>query len=360
MWSTDSWVPFGLNGSFEDVRSTHTMAGAGLRWRPKKTLRDYQEAAVTAMLRDEQGLLRQSAGCISGDALISLSRAGKGFKAPLERVVASFNGGATKGHRWDRSIPTLIRAPFADGSVRLARLIDARSSGKKPIFRLSLHEAVGRGVKPGWRSEGFEPHLFRFVKATGNHRFLTPFGWVEMRDLVVGDFVMVEGGFPTGRGAKSYYPSRAVPNHPHAASRGRGKIYVPTHRLVAEAALNEMTLEVFIAAIAAGASGLRFLNPREYVVHHKDENSRNYALENLEVLTPDQHRKEHRECSVRNLTSRLVPAEVKAIDFVGEEETYDLEVEDAHGAGDQVLALAREVGDLVVVLIRGQVRANFR
>lgn len=75
VWSTEAWVPFGLNGSFEDVRSTHTMGGAGSRWRPKKAPRDYQEAALTAMLRDEQGLLRQSAG--SGKTLTLLTFAAR-------------------------------------------------------------------------------------------------------------------------------------------------------------------------------------------------------------------------------------------------------------------------------------------
>lgn len=66
--------PLGGISAVEDVRSNGVaLVGHPLKWAPKKTPRDYQEAALARMDREEQGLLRQSAG--SGKTLTLLTQA---------------------------------------------------------------------------------------------------------------------------------------------------------------------------------------------------------------------------------------------------------------------------------------------
>lgn len=64
--------PLGGLSAVEDNR-TNGVAFDPIEWRPKKTPRDYQEAALERMNREEQGLLRQSAG--SGKTLTLLTHA---------------------------------------------------------------------------------------------------------------------------------------------------------------------------------------------------------------------------------------------------------------------------------------------
>lgn len=66
----------GGRSTFEDARCTCSPGLlASIPWAPKKALRDYQEAALERMDREEQGLLRQSAG--SGKTLALLTFAAR-------------------------------------------------------------------------------------------------------------------------------------------------------------------------------------------------------------------------------------------------------------------------------------------
>lgn len=71
VWSKS---PLGGLSTFEDYRASGT-AFDSVEWRSKKAPRDYQEAALERMDREEQGLLRQSAG--SGKTLTLLTFAAR-------------------------------------------------------------------------------------------------------------------------------------------------------------------------------------------------------------------------------------------------------------------------------------------
>lgn len=70
--------------------------------------------------------------------------------------------------------------------------------------------------------------------------------------------------------SKGYLLQRRA-DHPFADSDG----YVPQHRLVMEEAIG------------------RYINPREFDVHHKDEDVKNNKLSNLQLLTKAEHRRIH-------------------------------------------------------------------
>lgn len=78
-----------------------------------------------------------------------------------------------------------------------------------------------------------------------------------------------KGGQPvTGNG----YVREYCPDHPYADPDG----YVLQHRLVVERSIG------------------RVLDPKEQV-HHRDQNKQNNELPNLEVLSPKEHNRLHRE-----------------------------------------------------------------
>lgn len=301
-----------------DERTEGDAALAGQVPPHRLPLYGYQEHAVQAAIEKQNCLVRAPTGCLTGDTLVGINRAGKGSQMRLDHVVRMFNGGSSHGRTWRSDIPTFVRAPCEDGVVRLCRLLGATESGKREVFTLSL--------------DGLQ------VRGTCDHRVLTPLGWVPLGELRVGDYVLVEDTRrpvpKDGPKSKPQYHVRVLREHPYAGRWGvhwsKGGGSVPVHRLVAEARLNGMGLEEFVAAVKQRSSGLRFLDPREWAVHHGDRNSRNNNPENLHVLTHSEHKAEHKDESVASLEVRLVPRRVIDVSYYGVEDTYDLEVETAH------------------------------
>lgn len=299
-------------------------------------LAPFQEDAIQRIMRRQQCIVRSPTGCVDGDSIVTINRCGKGAKMRLSHVVHMFNGGVTSGRSWDPAFPTMVRAPFPDGTVRLARLLSATCSGVRPVYELRLIGGIS-------------------IVATGDHRVMTPFGWIPIDGLQHGDFVLTDGGIQTkSHTSKNWYKLRTCREHPFAARRGvnplKGGWTVAEHRLVAEARDNGMTLDEFLVAVEAHQPGLKFYDPREFVVHHLDEQPRNNDPDNLQVLTKAAHRHEHRSGSIANLTAKLVPVEVESVEYVGERETFDLEVEGAtafiangmavHNSGKTTIAIA--------------------
>lgn len=70
------------------------------------------------------------------------------------------------------------------------------------------------------------------------------------------------------------------------------------------------------------------LKPGDVVhVHHKDENHLNNSLENLEILSPEEHLKLHGEQYVTNVLEKVAYETVVSIEEYGQEPTYDLELD---------------------------------
>lgn len=261
-------------------------------------------------------------GCLTGETMVMINRAGKGGRMRLDHIVHMQNGGKAGGKRWDMSIPTRVQCSD-DGFGRLAILERAIVSGVKPVFRV---EAGGHSVR-----------------GSADHPFLTPRGWVRLRDLRVGDEVFrLEHPVKGPKSPKKQYKPVCVssahpfhvyveqmikrygdrsdePRHLHRAWR------VAEHRLVAEAQLNGIPYPTFLRRVKAGdIAGLRFLDPSAYAVHHIDENPRNNDPSNLMVMTHDEHKRHHGEDNAGNVLWRNVAYRIDSIEPDGEEQTYDL------------------------------------
>lgn len=310
----------------------------------------FQRDVVERARLHQSGILRSPAGCLVGDTVIGTNRATLGRPMKLAHVVRMYNGGSASGRTWDTRIETRVRAPHQDGAVRLSRVLGATASGVRPVYELKL--------ECGLRVEG-----------TADHRVMTPFGWVAIGDLVPGaDYVMFDdtrGRRPIKRVLKKSKPSylmRHCPGHPQAVARGKGCFSVVLHRLVVEAQMNGLPLEEFIKRVRAGARGLRFLSP-DLVVHHDDRDTRNNELSNLIVMTEAEHKQVHAADCTRNFQARLAPSRVVSVEYSGEKETYDLEVEDAgafmangiavHNSGKStaLLRLISQLGQRTLVVV---------
>ncbi len=256
-------------------------------------------------------------GCLAGDTLVSINRAGKGYSLRIADLVHMHQGGARGGKRFDPCIPTMVRAMLDDGTVGLVRLDDAYTSGTLQTFRLSLDDG-------------------KQIEATSDHRFWTTRGWLRLDQLRVGvDEVFVEESrrpIKRGRKQKPWYRLRVTKLHPHRGRRGIrvGQPTVPLHRLVVEASMNQIPLKEYLRRLNEGPiDGLVFLDP-SLVVHHKDENPANNALSNLEVMTDLQHKQVHRDLALANIAVKVKPSLVTGLERLGEVPTYDLSMAGPH------------------------------
>ncbi len=301
----------------------------GLRdWVPA-FMTGYQQDAVMS-LGHRSGHLWHAAGCLDGDTEIVVNRNGGARRMTIRELVYRFNGGISRHPRngrmtvWDQSMPVYAQSiDEADGFIKKNRIMAAVASGRKVVYRLITDTGAS-------------------IKATADHRFLTPNGWKKLGELSVGESVLVEV-WPT-RGdqeakKKNYY--RQVENlwqHPNVTitmpgpSRGsKRQARVPYHRLVMEASINGVSTHEFIGRVALGEiEGLKFL-PADQHVHHIDEDTGNNDLSNLELLSAEEHHRRHgKEDGWKHVSAKGVPSRILSIDRIGERETFDLSMANPH------------------------------
>ena len=300
----------------------------------------FQTDALERAFREPSYLFfNHDTGCLYGEAEIFINRGGAGKRMAIRDVVTKFNGGhAGYGPNWDRNIPTYV-AREVDGVTRSGKLIGAWASGTKTTYTVTTNSG-------------------RTIRATDEHPFYTERGWLRLDQLVVGDQVHIRGNQKAGnpRKPKIYYKEVAgLFRHPHATKRSvkHSPYRVVEHRLVVEAALNNIPYGMYIQKIKTGnTEGITFLNPTDWAVHHVDHNHRNNDLSNLKVMTHSEHHALHaHEGKENHVLYKIITEAVVSIELFGEEETFDLEVADnphnfiangfvVHNTGKSVVAVA--------------------
>ena len=296
-------------------------------------LRGYQQPAVDAILKREQGIVRGPCGCLTGDTLIDINRGGKGQRVTLKRLYNALNGypdGRWNGKRYDLAIPTRVRS-WKGKLIGLHPIKGVVYSGPREVFRLRLENG-------------------REIEATGDHEILcfrTATGevWTPMERLRVGDEVVCDVRLPvkTKQRGKGRTTSRFTQlwNHPYARKQKspRNKcgftMVVEKYRIIYEALLNKMPLEKYLERLRSlrgqgAVDGLEFVDPSILVVHHADGDHWNNDPKNLMLLTHLEHRRLH--AAYKNFgqgvatTSRVVSRVCRA----GFKDTYDIICEEPH------------------------------
>lgn len=262
--------------------------------------------------------------CLVGDTMIHTNRGHKGIEMTIEHLYKRYSDHTkTPGHPWDYSIPTYV-CREVDGVVRLGLLQEVWASGVKEVF-----EVTTDGGKK--------------IQASAEHPFMTQDrGWVLLKDLDVGDSVRVN----TGRKVHLGGPSRSGPYrsietrfHPNQAKRGAPKdrlnprFSVLQHRLVMEAALNEVPYEEFVRALRRDPMRSKefYYLPPGVDVHHIDRDGLNNDPSNLEVLIRSTHTRQHLEEEPerkKDVLWQIGSETIISIVSQGEKPTFDLSVAD--------------------------------
>jgi superfamily II DNA or RNA helicase len=318
-------------GFAAELRAGLQMAGYELRWDDQTSapslpllelvnqgpsLHPDQERACSAILTHRQGVLQAPTGCLAGDTILNLNRAGKGFQSRIDSAYLKSNDlGITMGPRWDKRIGTLI-ARAEESVSRLGEVSSIWASGVRKTYKLTTETG-------------------RQIRATAEHPFLVDGGsWALLGELRAGHRLQVNSGRGRSdrpRKPRQYYRYTITRFHPYQVSAGDDGFKVPLHRAIIEAEINGMSLEEFIEILRRDpitAAGLHFLG-REWHVHHKDRNPINNERSNLELLTESEHLRLHAHDGAKNHVLWQIDAErVESIEDYGYEETFDVGVLD--------------------------------
>ena len=298
---------------------------------------EWQHKAIRMSDEDTELALLAEMGCISGDAEVRINRGGNSKRYKLRDAFKKFH------ESWDQAIPTKIRG-YKNGIIGLVEVYDIIYSGVKKVYKVTLANGMT-------------------IKATDDHEFLTTAGWVPLNKLG-SNSVMVDTTTRYKKKAvrkkKKVKPRYALNQvglyHPYsqkATIHNRPVRRVERHRLVYEASLNRMTLEEFKAATHR-PNRLNFIDPSVYHIHHKDHNSKNDVLENLECLLKEDHLRKHGN-NKHFGHGEPEYSEVVGIRFAGTEDTYDLKCEHPYHnfvADGMVVHNCGKTGALINILRR--------
>lgn len=260
-------------------------------------------------------IINAVAGCLTGNTIIGVNRAGRSFPFRLDDLVHKFNGGPRRAHRdrpWEAGIATMVRS-VRGGSVTLQKISAAVFSGLKPVTVIN--------TKSG-----------HSLAATEEHRFLTLNGWKPLCDLNEQDRLLVDGGKGGRQGTSSkgkYQRMTGLVYHPYH-HKSRPHCCVWTHRLIVEAKMNGLNFKDYLWLVRRGEiAGLRFLDPSEFYVHHVDGNTMNNHPDNLEAVRPVEHSKHHAKEGVwDHVQAHVTEDSIENIEYGGVQKTYDLTMAD--------------------------------
>lgn len=139
------------------------------------SLYPFQKAGVLYAVEKEKVLIADEMGCISGNAMISLNRAGKGFKIKLSDAYKRFHGLDHKHWNWDSNIPTYARTLTQSGELRLNCVIDILNKGIQEVVELQLESG-------------------KSIVLTPDHEVITSdYLWTETQNLCPGSEILTNG-----------------------------------------------------------------------------------------------------------------------------------------------------------------------
>jgi len=197
-----------------------------------------------------------------------------------------------------------------NGEQRLVRnkIVDIRYSGVMPVFQVTTRTG-------------------RTLKCTGNHLVPTTGGKKLLQEIKVGDFLFAKGEAEKIQYNYNLYEDGKAPcNLPQRGERGFQKIETG-HSAVFFKVRGEK-IEAIGACEKCGARGID-----RFELHHIDFDRTNNDPDNFMLVCPSCHKKLHYAAGRTKAYENgipTVPDEVISIEYVGEEECYDVEMEAPH------------------------------
>ena len=216
--------------------------------------------------------------CLSGDTVIKKVSAGKGKKEMTLKEMYEYahtpEAGRTKSW-WERNgYPSLYSLDLETDTIQPNKMQEIVYTGKKKIYKLTTHKGYS-------------------IKATANHPFLTPKGWVELGKLSEYDCVAITD-----------FITRNV--HQRTYGIGTREIFKKQ---------KEYKDRIGKCEICGAINGLN--------LHHRDENPFHNTEDNWQVLCQDCHVNSHTKFNNQPKFDYEFDY-IVSIEDAGEEDCYDI------------------------------------
>ena len=256
-------------------------------------------------------------GCLSGDTVIYVSRKkdGSGRWYRLKDIYEKYNNLSIK-NKWNLDLKSSI------------------NSFKYDINMTGLNEIEGvvySGIKTTYLVETESGNK---IRATLDHKFLTDKNNIfkRLKDLSAGDFVFIrkkaEKSVKKKDNRETIY--KRMPYYPSARVKmvGKHKYHRITKcRAVYDSNLNGITLDDFLNEVTNNPLHTLVFSDLRMDIHHIDEDPTNDSIENLELLTKEDHREKHKKSNRIKLgLCNIYKDKIISITEYGEEPTYDIQM----------------------------------
>lgn len=216
--------------------------------------------------------------CLSGDTIIKKVSAGKGKKEMTLKEMYEYAHTPQDGRAkswWERGgYPSLYSLNLETDTIESNKMQEIVYTGKKKVYKLTTHKGYS-------------------IKATANHPFLTPKGWVELGKLSEYDCVAI---------------TDFITRNIHQRTYGVG-----TRELFRKQ--KEYKDRIGKCEICGATNGLN--------LHHRDENLFHNTEDNWQVLCQDCHGKSHTKFNNQPKFDYEFDY-IISIEDVGEEDCYDI------------------------------------
>lgn len=300
----------------------------------------------------------EEGGCLSGDTLVKL-RKGQNYKdCTLKELYEGWV--SNDEHNFINSEGELtIRTMFPDGTLRYVPIDNVYCTGQKPLVKITLEDGT-------------------IIKTSSEHEFFTLEGYKSVQNITLGDSIYCNGKRYPNMTDEEYQNwkrklsvAKQGDKNPNKTRENRDRIMItnnlkfgseiPTesgyiyvggmgfhpyctsmhrvykHRLVVEASLNNMSYDDWVYRIRTNSfkGDEVFLDP-SLDIHHKDHNTFNNELDNLEVLSKEDHSNIHgQENKLLGICypyyqDVCVPKHIISIEQIEEGITYDISVRGTH------------------------------
>lgn len=280
-----------------------------------------------------RALIADEMGCVDGDTVLALNRAGRGFSMTIRDLYGRFHGHTGA---WDLHIPTYCRA-LANDRFAQHRVVDVLDKGVRPVVRVTTRSGKVLRLTPD--------HELRLFDGTWR-----PAGSLHVGDVLTRNGTLVcahcqqPGQISTYRYAKFYgLCRRCVYRTFRAKPTFKGGRFVDANGYVRVSGQQDhpranRSGQVY-EHILVMEQQLGRLISRDEIVHHRNGNKSDNRIENLELTTHAEHMRIHdvrthlhggRSARGGRVVVLPEPDTIVSIAPDGDAQVYDLVMADPH------------------------------
>ncbi|MBQ5870880.1 MAG: hypothetical protein IIW69_00475, partial [Bacteroidaceae bacterium] len=255
-----------------------------------------------------------SFNCVSGDMVLERDKSKSKYQPTVHemyQLMHDTNYAKETGHyplsqKYRRYGYGKAYSMYEDFRIRANKIVDIRPSGKQEVFLVT--------TKTG-----------KTVKCTASHKFPTPLGEKELRELTIGSEVYCKATYEKCTANYTFTEGKWKPNYP-----SKGQCGFRTREDGDSVLYHKFREEKIKSGSRCEDCGIEYSNDKRFEVHHTDFDRTNNSFDNYSWLCVSCHKKRHYANARRKKYEKGIPTYVDEIESIvsqGFEDTYDIEMD---------------------------------